>query len=369
MFWLSTRLMAKPSKSDTRVSNRSTVILGVLLFIPSLLMTSTIINSWAPYYAAFPMLGVSLLAALGLERLPKQGQLSAVALFLVLGIWARGSDIATTHITERSLRPSSVALKKIEAGFLAVVPRLEPNTDILLSVQVRGLRRVYAQLYAFQPPRLWYRDLSLRVLKPLRVKPSDRPVVLVVIPSNLDVVFLNPVTFQTVSASGNPPDYYACERALRALAVGLGASSPDRGMHLLLRIPNPTPEIKSAHMRAAAMLQLAAGHEAVAESLIAAAPPLSRQSTLNDLHVLLAEQPTGLIVDDYALSAFGIRQDDIETLRELAGWLSKLGYAEAAHRFASKLLALSPADPVGLRAMTVSDSLLVERRKWPEELL
>jgi hypothetical protein len=224
-------------------------------------------------------------------------------------------------------------------------------------------------LYGFQPPRLWYQDLSIRVLKPIRVQPSERPTVLAVVTSNFDVVFLNPVTLETQTASGTPPDYYSCERALRALAVGLAGTFPDRGTHLLMRIPNPTPEIQSAHMRTAAMLQFVAGHEKVADSLVASATPLSRQSTLNDLEVLLAEQPPGIVLDEYALRSFGVRGDDVETIRELTARLAGLGYADVARRFASRLLALQPRDPVGLRAVAITDSLFVERKKWPEEIL
>lgn len=357
-----------PANSD--VSVRRIVILGILLTVPALIMTSTIINSWAPYYAAFPMLGLSLLGALALERVRWRGRMAIIGLYFALGIWARGSNLDSLHVTERELRPSSDALKKIETGFRIAAPRLPPHTDILLSTQVRGISRVYVQMYVFQPPRLWYRDLTMHVLKPTHVHPSDRPTSLALITSDLDVVFLNPLTLEFQSASGRPPDYHSAEKALRGLAVGLGgAGFPDRGTNILLRIPNPTNDLLSAHIRVAAMLQLAGGRQARADSLIAMAPPLSRRTTLDDLHVILAEQPPGVIWDDFALRVYGIHPDDTDALRELAGWLASFRYAEQARRMATRLLALQPRDAVGLRAMEVADSILVERQKWPEELL
>jgi hypothetical protein len=126
--------------ADSPMPRGRIALLGLLLTFPSLLMTSMIINAWAPYYAAFPMLGLSLLGGLALERLPLRRQLAITALYLVLGIWARGSNLGTEHITERDLRPSSDALKKIETGFRTVSPKPPPNTDFLVSVQVRGDR-------------------------------------------------------------------------------------------------------------------------------------------------------------------------------------------------------------------------------------
>jgi hypothetical protein len=357
-------------ESTLQVRPQRLIALGLLLFIPSLLMTSTIINSWGPYYAGFPMLGASLLGAFILERVRLHARIGVIAVYLALGIWARGSNIDSVHITERALRPSSDALKKIEKGFLTLAPHLPHHTDILLSVKVRGMPRVYVQIYVFQPQRIWYRDTTVTVMKPTHVTPTDHPTILAVITSHLDVVFLNPATFEVNSASGQPPDYYSAETALRGLGLGLAASGyPERGTRLLLRIPDPSSQFRSAHLRLAAMLQLSSGKKRMADSLIAVAEPLPRAVVFDDLHVILAEQPPHMIYDDVALYAFGIRSDDAGALRELSGWLSRYGYAEPAHRLATRLLALQPGDPIGLRALAISDSILVERRKWPEELL
>ncbi|MGE5178535.1 MAG: hypothetical protein ACM3PF_05505 [Bacteroidota bacterium] len=351
-------------------SRRGVAMLGIALAVPPFVMTSTIINSWAPYYAAFPMVGLSLAGALALERIRFEVAVAIVGAYLALGTWARGSDLDSWHMNERALRPSSDAMDKVEAGFLKLAPTLPKGTEILLSIQMHGRSRIYAQMYFCQPPRLWYRDPTIHVVKPLWARMSERPTVLTVITSDNDVIFVNPGRLDALSASGAPPQYAACEKALRAAAIGLaGSGATDQGLHLMLRIPNPTEGFANEHRRMAAMLLYAAGRDRSADSLVAASAPISRPDALASVHILLAEQPPRAVLDDAALRAYGIRGDDPIALRDIAGWLAQFGYAEPARRFASRLLALEPRDPTGLRAQAVADSILVERRKWPEELL
>lgn len=357
----------EPSRDVTdRPAAGRIALLGAALAIPPLVMTSTIISSWAPYYAAFPMIGLSLLAALLLERVPAAPRAAVIAAYLALGIWARASDLDSLHVTERLLRPSSASMRRVEAEFRKLAPRIPSGTDVIISVQAAGTPRVYAQMYLYEPIRLWYQDPTLHMVKPIRYHPSDRPMLLAVIGPDLDVVFVDLDTFATHSASGRTPAYETCEKALRALAVGVGgAGYAEQGAGLLLRIPNVDADSKSIHWRTAAMLLLAAGRSATGDSLIAAAPPMERWVSLINLHAILAEQPPVVVYDAAALHAFGIRPDDADALRDLSGWLSRLGYAEPARRLALRLLAIRPRDPSGLRALAVADSTITERRKWP----
>jgi hypothetical protein len=359
---------AGEGREEKRPDARRVALLGLFLAAPPLLLTSTIISSWAPYYAAFPMIGLSLLGAQILERVGPVPRTAAVALYLLLGIWARGSDLDSLHITERQLRPSSHAMRQVEAEFRKLAPRLPSHTDVVMSIQASGTPRVYAQMY-YEPIRLWYQDQTLHLVKPIKYRPTGRAMLLAVITADLDVVFIDLDTFATHSAKGRTPDYLTCEKALRALAVGLGgAGHAEQGAALLLQIPNVDADSKSIHWRTAAMLLDATGERARADSLIAAAPPMERWVSLINLHGILAEQPPGLILDDAALHAYGIRPDDVAALRDLASWLSRFGYAEPARRLASRLLALAPRDSTGLRALAVADSVLAEQRDWPVEL-
>jgi hypothetical protein len=348
------------------VPHHRLILFGVALAVPPLLLTSTMIESWAPYYAAYPALGASLLAGLFLSRARASIRVAVLTVYLILGVWARGSSLDEEHVTERMLRPSSDALKQIEAGFRKVQPQFPPHADVVVSVQASGLARVYPQIYGYQVLRIWYRDPTLRVRKPELRRKHTGPEFLFAITPDKDVVRIDPVSFAVVSASGEIPDYAYCERALRGYAMGLaGLGETDQAAVIMLRMPKSDPGIQQVHMRMAAMFLLAGGRHLEADTILSAESPMPRGQALLNLPAILAEQPSQIVLDDLAMRVFGIQPNDPDAMRYLARWFAGRGYADPAQRFANRLLHLSPGDTVGVRAAAVADSLIERRKRFP----
>jgi len=340
------------------------VMLGGLLAIGPWLLNSAMIIGWSHYYAAFPGLGTSLILGSWLARKSRVVGVGIISLFLVLGVWSRATEKKDAFLSEGDLRVSSDAHKKLRTAMFKIQPTIPSGSQLLVSVQAGGRVRVYGQILAYSMFDLWYRDPTLVVRKPENRKAMDAPEFLFAVTQSLDVVRIDPVTFQTTSASGSPPAYLTVEQALRTYAVGLAASGEtDAGARLLVDMPEIDRSFESLHHRMAVMFLLADGRDDDAKRLLAGIPPATRQWALDNLPAVLAQQPAKRNFDAAGLRAFGVDSTDVDALHHLTTWYLRWRYPDPAGRFADRLLALSLGDSTGLAAVALRDSALAYRAK------
>ena len=360
---------ARPGGPEESIAipRRRVYVLGALVCLGPLFLTSVMIRGWAPYYAAFPALGSSIVAGASLAGLPLRGRLLAAGMYLALGIWCRGDIRNPQDFTESNFRVVSTALEKVEGGFRRLYPSFGPNTRVLLSVQARGTGGIYLHMYDLQVLRLWYRDRTLRAVRPeARDRGPAGPEVLTVITRDRDVIDINPVTLVARTASGKRPDYRSCETAMRAYAMGLaGSGEARRAAAIMLHLPEINAGLQSAHRRVAAMFLYSEGRDAEAKTILDSTMVLPREVTLDNLHALLAEQPSGRNYDAEALRAFGVSPTDSTAMRALMRWFAEKKYAEVAIRFADRLERLQPGDGEAARIRREMNARLEEQRAIP----
>lgn len=353
-------------------SSARVLALAGLMCIGPLVLTSTIIRGWAPYYAAYSALGLTIAAGVVLARLPASVRIGTLAVFLTLGVWSRASNPDPETPTETNFRLWTQALERVSANFRKLHTKLPPGSQLLVSVQARGRGGVYTHIYAFDVVRVWYRDPTLRTRKPTERDARGGPEFLFVITPDWDVVEIDPASLSARSASGRDPDYAYCEGAVRAYASGLARSGEiDRAVGLLLHMPEISTRMRGVHHRLAATLLLAEAREAEADSLLSKEPPIERGYAIANLRAVLAEQPPGRPYDDFALRAFGIASTDADAMRELMRWFVSMRYAEVAIRFAERVEALSPGDPEAATARAKMQAILDKRKReplWPGQL-
>jgi hypothetical protein len=340
-----------PDEGREAIPPGKVYLLGALVCAGPLVLTSFMIHGWAPYYAAFPAVGFAMIAGVFLAGFPLRSQLLAAGLYLALGLWCRGDVRDPREFTESNFRGVSAALRKVEAAFIRIYPSFGPNTQVLLSVQARGAGGIYIHMYSYQVLRLWYRDRTLRAVRPEARTKAEGPELLTVITRDRDVIDINPLTLAARTASGRNPDYQSCETAMRAYAMGLaGSGETSKAAHVMLRLPEINAGLQSAHRRVAAMFLYSEGRDREAEAILDSTMVLPREVTLENLHALLAEQPPQRSYDLEALRAFGVSPTDTVALRALMRWFAEKKYAEVAIRFADRMDRLQPGD---LEAATI----------------
>ena len=366
--WLVIRELnrAPDSPESQPVTSGRVLLLGTLLAAGPLLLTSTMVRVWSPYYAAFPALGFSLIGATLLRHVTERAQIVFLVVFLILGMWSRGHTDDPEEATEGNWKVTSGALQQVEKGFRRVYPSFQPDTHVLLSVQARGSAGIYTHMYSLQVLRLWYGDRSLHILRPEGRTPTNGPEVLAVIGPDRDVLDINPSTMYARAASGRNPDYDICETAVRAYAMGLaGSGETDAAATVLLRMPEVSPGLRSVHRRMAAMFLLAGNRPQDAKAVLDSTVTLPTSIAIADLHAVLAEQPPGTIYDDVALAAFGIDQRDSTSMLQLMQWFANNKYAEVAIRFAKRVQDLRPDDPRAAAVIAEMTAILDKRRREP----
>ncbi len=321
------------------------ILLGAALATGPLILTSTMIRGWAPYYVGFPAIGFCLMAAALLARFPERTQIVAFGIFLALGVWSRGELKDPEETSEGNFRVVSDALRQVETGFRRLYPSFPQDTRILLSVQAHGKGGIYTHLYVFQTLRIWYRDRSLRTIRPEARTPYTGPEVFAVIGPDRDIIDIDPRTLFARSASRRDPDYHVCETAVRAYAMGLaGSGETDAAVTTLLHMPEINPGLQSVHRRMAAMFLLDENRQLEAKAILDSTVVLPRGVALADVQAVLAEQPPKKVYDDLALLAFGISENDTTSMRQLMQWFADNHYAEVAIRFARRVEGLVPGD-------------------------
>jgi hypothetical protein len=345
-------------------SRRPVVLAGILLAAGPWLLTSAMVLGSSQYYGAFPGLGTSLILGSWLAGMPRRLAVGFVSIFLLMGLWSRASEIKASYLTESDLRISSQAHVKLWKAMLQLQPTLPPGSQVLISVQAHGRLRVYHQVYNYQMPAMWYRDPSLTIRKPEDRKAENTPEFLFSVPQDLDVVRIDPFTYRVTTASGGHPEYLTVEQALRTYAMGLaGSGETDAAARLLVEMPEIDRSYESLHHRMAVMVLLADGREEDAKQLMSGIPPATREWSLGNLPVVLAQQPQVRNFDAVGLRAFEVDSTDVDAIRHLTEWYLRRRYPDPAGRFAARLLALAPGDSIGMAAAAVRDSAWAARAK------
>ncbi len=340
------------------------MLLGACLALGPLILTSTMIRVWASYYAAFPALGTSMIAGVLLASLTLRGQMALLAVYFTLGMWTRGDVNNPKEITESNFRVVSSALRQVESGFRKLYPTFSSGTQVALSVQARGPGGIYTHMYSFQVLRIWYRDRSIRTVRPESRRPTSGPEVVAVIAPDRDVININVGTLYARSASGREPDYKVCEGAIRAYAMGLaGSGETDAAVQILLHMPEVNPGLRSVHRRMATMFLLAEGREPEAKAVMDSTVALPRGIAIADVCAVLAEQPPNRTYDDVALRAFAIAPDDIAAIRQIMNWFAENRYEDAGLRFARRVQELNPGDSEADAVARKMTALIDERRR------
>jgi len=354
-----------PDSNETVIPPSRVVLLGALLAAGPLIMTSTMVQYWSMYYAAFPAFGLSMIGGVLLSSLPFRTQAIAIAVYFTLGMWTRGPTRKPTDSTESNFRRISEALQEIHMGFRRLYPVFPSGAQVLLSVQTRS-PGVYMHMYTFQVLRIWYRDRSTHTLRPEARRADSLPQLLMVITPDRDVIDINLSTLFARSASGREPEYKTCEGAIRAYAMGLaGSGDTDTAVNLLLHMPEVSAGLKSVHLRMAAMFLFAQGRDREAEAILDSTAALPRGVAFADLHAVLAEQPPGRVLDEYALRAFDVSPDDSAAVRDLMRRFEAMKYAGPALRFAERMERLKPGDREAAVVASKMRSLLKPTGKGP----
>lgn len=336
------------------------------LSLGPLVLTSVMIRSWAPYYAAFPALGAAILVGIALSRTGLPWQVAFIAVFFALGVWSRESSLDPRIASERNFRVTSPALRAVEGNFKKLLVQFPPATQVLLSVQARGNAGVYTHMYTFGALRVWYSDPTIRTHRPEDRVRSGAPEFLFVIAPDLDVIMIDTSSLAVRTASGRDPDYAYVEGAVRAYCTGLfGTDETDQAAGILLHMPEVSSRLQSVHWRIAATYLISDGRTAEADSILRHALPLERGLALANLRAVLAEQPRGRLIDDAALQAFGIASGDVEAMQDLMRWYARMRYAEPAIRFAGRVLRLDPGNEEAVQVEARMRHVLEERKKIP----
>ena len=320
--------------------------LALLLAVPSLVLPAVLVPRWAAYFACMPALGSSILLGVALSRLPTFAGMTVMALFVGLGIWSRYSDPPSADaLTEKSFVAASRAIDGVERAFLKLHPSIPRSTQVLLSVASSGPLGIDATMHDGQAMRVWYRDRTLRTLRPERRLPHAGAEYLFRITSSREVVEIDPDRGATRS-SGGSPDPGEVDAITRTYARGLAASGEtERAERILGRLAaQDEPMLRSYDLRLAAMGRMMRGDRPGSARILAGAPAISREFALYCVSKVMAE-PTGRAgLDSCAYAAFGLSSSDPETLRYLMDLFYASLFVPQAVQLARRLQEVAPGD-------------------------
>jgi hypothetical protein len=304
------------------------------------------IQRYAAYFVCMPALGVSILAGSLLSRVPLALAATAVAAYVALGFWSRQADTpGADALTERIFTDASRAIRIVERGFRSLHPTLPHGSQVLVSVASSGLLGIDGTIQDGQALSTFYRDPTVRTLRPERRLPRPRAEFLFRIDGSQNVVEIDPDRGTTRSSAGTPdPD--EMRAVTRTYARGLAATGETaRSVSILKGLADgDPPELRSYDLRLAGMAYRAAGDDSAATRLIAEAPPLSREVALYDVAKVLAEPTSDAALDSCAYEAFGISPRDPEAMRHFMELFYGSLLVPQARHFAERLHELAPGD-------------------------
>ncbi len=345
LLYLDRRL--RPDRSGKHVPLARVGWIAGLFTIPTLLMPTILIRHWAPYFACIPALGVAILLGPVLAKLGRLPVLAALSAFLLLGVWSRGVHARQEPVwSEPVFVEASHALNLVRANFQGVFPAFPRGSQVVVSAGTTGARGIQSTLLDAQALRVWYRDPTLRTVSTLRRQPGAAAEYLVRVTTDLDVISIDPETHRLRASTPRAPDLAEINRPLNNYARAVAAGGdPDRAIRILVGLAGIEPGAPAAYdHRVMASMFLAAGRRREADSVMATTPSFSRQDALRIVKGLLGEASTSERLDAAAFEAFGLSDEDPETIRWMMREFQKDGSTGQAAWLALKLQKLTPGD-------------------------
>jgi len=321
-------------------------LLGALLTLPALALPALMIQRWAAYFVCMPALGVAILAGICLSRAPLVLAMGAVAAYVGLGFWGRAIDTQSSNaLTERSFVEASRAIGEVERGFRSLRPAFPRDSQVLVSVASSGLLGIDGTMHDGQALRTFYREPSLRTLRPERRLPRPRAEFLYRITGARDVVEID-ADRGTFRSSGAAPDTEEVRAITRTFTRGLAASGEaDRAVRILGRLAaGDGPALRSYDLRLAAMGLMNQGDAPGARRLLEEAPPITREYALYCVSKVMSEPSRSSGLDSCAYAAFGVSYSDPEALRSLMELYYASQFVPQAIHFARRLQEVAPGD-------------------------
>jgi hypothetical protein len=342
--WLITR--RSPGAVPTLSLGRA-VLLGGLIAIPTLLLPSFVIGRWVAYYVCLPAVGTAIvLSSLG-ARAPATITALALAGYIMLGIWSRGvTEPSGALLTEQSFVLASRTIRGVEREFRSLYPTLPRGSQVLVSVASSGAVGIHGTLLDGQALRIWYADPTIETRTPERRVRGAPAEYLFRITLSRRVLEVIPDRLAYRTRRVEPEQEEEARAVLRTYARGLAASGEEeRSVQLLTALSRSDPApTRSYDLRLAAMSLIAKGNRPGAERLLASAPAISRDYSLDAIAKVLGQPTNRPALDSTAYWAFGISPSDPEALRYwMAMFYGSRYYAQALH-FARRLQEVVPGD-------------------------
>ncbi|HYQ89631.1 MAG TPA: hypothetical protein VEU09_08400, partial [Candidatus Binatia bacterium] len=235
LFLLPRRESPEPPRAGLSLPRAA--LLAALLTLPSLALPALMIQRWAAYFVCMPALGVALFFGVLLARVPLVLAAGVVAAYVGLGFWSRQIDTpGQDSLTERSFIDASRAIGEVEHGFRSLRPVFPPGSQVLVSVASSGLLGIDGTVHDGQALRTFYRDPTLRTLRPERRLPHPRSEFLYRITGARDVVEID-ADRGSFRSSGANPDTEEVRAITRTYTRGLAATGEaDRAARILGRL-------------------------------------------------------------------------------------------------------------------------------------
>jgi hypothetical protein len=344
--WLASRRRALDEIPGARLSIPRAAALAILIAAPTIALPALLIQQWAAYFVCLPAIGTSLFIGVFLSRVPLALAALAIGAFVGMGLLRRGPEPSHGDgLTERRFVEASRAIRQVESGFRKLRSTFPREAQVLVSVASSGPLGIDASMHDGQAIRVWYRDATIRTLRPERRLPRPRAEFLYRITAARDVVEIDPDQGRYRS-SGGSADAAEIRAITRTYARGLAASGETyRAVSILERLSGQDEDsLRSYDLRIAAMAYLATRDRDRAERILAKAPPISRGFALHGLAKVMGE-PTGRAhFDSCAYAAFGVSSSDPTALRYLMEMFYASRFVPQAVHFARRLQRVAPGD-------------------------
>jgi hypothetical protein len=337
-------LPKRPSNEELPFPRERITAVGIALLVLPGIPTVVFVKHWATYFAFIPAMGTSILFSLALATRDRKAIVGTMAVFLTLGVWARGVDTGRRFsLYEANFRSVSNHLVHIADGLKMLHPAFAESTRLYVTLQTRD-RRLEGNLLRLHAPRVWYDDPSIRA-EPLEgFDPRRVPSALFWIDGRADVFELEYPSLQPRS-NGQIIQNADYQKAIRSVALGLArAGYVDDAARAILTMRATSAIQVSFDRRFVATLYLEAGRAEDAARVVAGLPPMDRTEALYALSAALGAWDPSEAFDRAAFVAFGVSPDDTEAWRYLMKWYVSTDQYDAAHRMALHLRSLMPSD-------------------------
>ncbi|HET9950949.1 MAG TPA: hypothetical protein VFS09_04050 [Candidatus Eisenbacteria bacterium] len=373
-FWLLDRrrgaLRAQPRERTIPLARIA--ILSASFAIPALAMPALLVRHWSPYFVSIASVGAAILAGAALSRRPRAVVATVLALFFVLGIWSRGLRGEREWILSEPLMAESAAsVRALHRNVESLFPAFPKGSEVVVSVEARGIRGIRSALIDGQALSLWYSDPSLRTVTPMQRRPGAPAEFLIRVTGGSDVIAVDPGTGEIRTTQPGQPALEEFEPLLVAYARAVAAGgSLDRAVGIMERLrPWETGDLVFYHRRLIASMLLAGGRREAADSLLATLPPYPPDVARTLVFNLLANASPSEPLDLAAFEAFGLSAGDPAAIRWTMREFTRVGALGQAAWYARTLERLAPGDGESAELLRRAERLGIEPRREPSPRL